>query len=158
MTTEEFGALPLEARRFIESNAGCLGCGNKEAKLTKAYELYLISKKMSAFKVRGGGVNYLHKGTGEKGVLRNIGRDDDAETVRHKILIAKAIYKEAPHLFISYDENAMREALKDLPREEFVDIADTKGLPAPKAQAKELPASNALKGLPAKNENDGNDL
>jgi hypothetical protein len=61
-------------------------------------------------------------------------------------------------LFISYDENAMREALKDLPREEFVEIADTKGLPAPKAQAKELPASNALKGLPAKNENEGNDL
>jgi hypothetical protein len=52
----------------------------------------------------------------------------------------------------------MREALKDLPREEFVEIADTKGLPAPKAQAKELPASNALKGLPAKNENEGNDL
>lgn len=120
MTTEEFNALPSEARRFIESNAGCLGCGNKESKLTKAYELYLKNKKMSAYQIKGGGVNY--KQGNETGVLYKINDQDSPLEIRHKIKMARAIHKVNPELFIVFDEKEQDDILKNLPKEEVVDL------------------------------------
>jgi hypothetical protein len=119
MSTEEFNALPEDARRFISTNAGCLGCGgNKELKLTKAYELYLIHKKMNAFQLFGGGVNY--KQDDEVGVLYPISKEDSDFQIRKKIKIAKLIYKKNPELFISFNQNEIDKVLNGLKQEKVV--------------------------------------
>lgn len=138
MTTDEFNALPLEAKRFIQSNAGCLGCGNKEGKLNKAYALYLNNKKMAAYQMRGGGVNYKYNNA--KGVLYNIKLDDEPEVIREKIKMAKAIHANAPHLFISFDEKECAEILKNLPKEEVVNL--DKGKDKKEAKPKEAEVEN----------------
>lgn len=120
MTIQEFDALPLEARRFIQDNAGCLSCGNKEQKLTKAYELYKNHKKMAGYRMRGGGVNY--KLDDERGVLTNIRPDDEPDTIRHKIKVARAIYKSNPELFEEFNNSDLTDTLKGLPKEQVIDL------------------------------------
>jgi len=120
MTKEEFNALPLEARRFIEKNAGCLACGNSESKLTKAYQLYKNSIKMSAYQLFGGGINYNQEE--ERGVLVGIKPTDSPFEIKEKIRIAKLIYAVSPHVFISFDESAIDKLLGALPEDEVVDL------------------------------------
>ena len=120
MTKEEFSALPLEARRFIEKNAGCLACGNSESKLTKAYQLYKNSIKMSAYQLFGGGINYNQEE--ERGVLVGIKPTDSPFEIKEKIRIAKLIYAVSPHVFISFDESAIDKLLGTLPEDEVVDL------------------------------------
>lgn len=131
MTAEQFNALPLAARRFIEANAGCLGCGgNKEQKLTKAYELYLTRKKMGTFQLFGGGVNYVQGD--EKGVLYHINSEDSDFEIRHKIKIAKLIHESNPELFMSFDENGMQELIEGLAPEKVVNLDAPPAVDAPK--------------------------
>lgn len=121
MTTEYFNALPEEARRFISANAGCLGCGgNKEAKLTKAYELYLTQKKMNAYQLFGGGVNY--KQNDERGVLYPIGANDTPLEIREKIRLAKLIYAKNPEMFISFNSEEIANILKGLEPEKVINL------------------------------------
>lgn len=120
MTKETFNSLPLEARNFIQANAGCLSCGNSEAKLTRGYALYLNSKKMNTYTLFGGAVNYSQEG--ERGILRGIKPEDTSDEIREKIRIAKAIYAVSPHLFMAYDEKAMDNLIESLPAEEVVDL------------------------------------
>lgn len=138
MTTEEFNALPSEARRFIQDQAGCLSCGNKAQKLTKAYELYKNHKKMSGYRMRGGGVNY--KFEGERGVLTNIRVDDEPDAIRHKIKLAREIYKSNPELFESFNDSDLTSTLKGLPKEQVIDLdakkkSKTKSQPKAEAEA-----------------------
>ena len=113
MTSQEFNALPVEVRRFITAHAGCLGCGGNAAqKLTKAYGLYKAHKKMKAYQLHGGGINYLKDG--QKGVLYPIDTNDTAEAIRKKIEIAKAIHAASPHVFTIFDEAAIAELLEGL--------------------------------------------
>jgi len=129
MTTDQYNALPEEARRFIQQHAGCLGCGNKEKKLTVAYERYLNDKKMAAYQLRGGGVNYNYNNA--RGVLYNVRVDDTPEEIRDKMKLAKALYAKAPHLFLSYNESEVEKTLKASPKEEVINL-DKKKKPAAK--------------------------
>ena len=121
MNREEFNALPVEVRRFISNHAGCLGCGgNAEQKLTKAYELYKTQRKMKAYQLHGGGINYLKDG--QKGVLYPIDQNDTADSTRQKIEIAKAIHKASPHVFTIFDKDAIAELLESLEPAEIVNL------------------------------------
>ena len=120
MTKEDFNSLPLEARSFIQKNAGCLSCGNAEAKLTRGYNLYLSSKKMNTFILFGGGVNYSQNG--QTGVLRAVSDKDTPFEVREKIAIAKAVHATSPHLFRVFDAEAMDALLESLPAEEVIEL------------------------------------
>lgn len=132
MTKEIYNSLPLEARNFIQKHAGCLSCGNAEAKLTKGYALYLTSKKMNTYTIFGGGVNYSQNG--QTGVLRSIKEEDTSFEIREKIGIAKAIHATSPHLFMVFNVEAMDALLESLPDEEVVEI----GFKANKASYEEL--------------------
>lgn len=120
MTKETFNSLPLEARNFIQKHAGCLSCGNAEAKLTKGYALYLTSKKMNTYTILGGGVNYSQNG--QTGVLRAVNDSDTPFEIREKISIAKAIHATSPHLFMVFNVEAMDALLEGLPTDEVVDL------------------------------------
>jgi len=125
MTTEEFNALPLEARHFIQKNAGCLACGNTKQKLDRAYALYLNSKKMATYQLYGGGINY--KLGEETGILYNIKVEDTPMQIREKMRIAKLVREKRPHSFSLYDEAAMDALVASLPAEEVVDLEDVFG-------------------------------
>ena len=120
MTKEEFNSLPFEARNFIQKHAGCLSCGNAEAKLTKGYALYLNSKKMNTYTIFGGGVNYSQNG--QTGVLRAVNDTDTPFEIREKISIAKAIHATSPHLFMVFNAEAMDALLESLPADEVVNL------------------------------------
>ena len=121
MTTEEFNSLPLEARSFIETHAGCLSCGNSADKLTRAYALYKTQKMANVYQLKGGGINYL---VDEKaGVLYNIGDEDSDFEKREKLAIAAKLYKAKPSVFLVYDENAIGELLMSLPEAEVIDLS-----------------------------------
>ena len=117
MTTEQFNSLPLEARSFIQNNAGCLACGNSASKLDKAYSNYLNSKKMATYQLFGGGINYRTE-SGETGVLYNIQPSDTPFEIREKIRIAKLVRAVRPHAFMVFDEEAIEALLESLPVEE----------------------------------------
>lgn len=120
MSAEEFNALPLEARRFIETHAGCLSCGNTSQKLTKAYELYLINKKMSTYVLHGGGINYQQGG--EKGVLYGLSPNDTDLEIREKLRIAAILQEKAPEVFISYDERGIEELIASLDEPKVINL------------------------------------
>lgn len=120
MTKENFNSLPLEARNFIQKHAGCLSCGNAEAKLTKGYALYLTSKKMNTYTLFGGGVNYSQNG--QTGVLRAVNDSDTPFEIKEKIRLAKAIHASSPHLFMVFNVEAMDALVKGLPADEIVEI------------------------------------
>lgn len=134
MTKEIYNSLPLEARNFIQKHAGCLSCGNAEAKLTKGYALYLTSKKMNTYTIFGGGVNYSQNG--QTGVLRAVNDSDTPFEIREKISIAKAIHATSPHLFMVFNVEAMEALIESLPIGEVVDLDG--GFNASKASYEEL--------------------
>ena len=120
MTKEQFNSLPLEARNFIQKHAGCLSCGNAEAKLTKGYALYLTSKKMNTYTIFGGGVNYSQNG--QTGVLRAVNDSDTPFEIREKISIAKAIHATSPHLFMVFNVEDMDALINSLTADEVVNL------------------------------------
>lgn len=120
MTVEEFNALPAEARRFIELHAGCLSCGNKESKLTRAYELYKSHKMANVYVLFGGGINYSVDGN--RGVLYNVKEDDSPAEIREKLNIAARIQEVSPESFMSYDARAIEDLIASLPEEEVIDL------------------------------------
>lgn len=67
MTADEFNALPLEARQFIEKQQGCQSCGNAQD-IDGLYKRYLVMKKKALFTLRTGAVPYKDK-DGKGGVL-----------------------------------------------------------------------------------------
>lgn len=148
MTKEEFNSLPLEARNFIQRNAGCLSCGNAESKLTKGYALYLTSKKMNTYTIFGGGVNYSQNG--QTGVLRAVNDSDTPFEIKEKINIAKAIHATSPHLFMVFNVEAMDALLESLPGEEVVNLDG--GFDASKASYEDLKAFVAENEIEAKSQ------
>lgn len=123
MTAEEYNALPAEARRFIELHAGCLSCGNKESKLTRAYELYKSHKMAHVYVLFGGGINYSVDGN--RGVLYNVKEDDSPADIRAKLAIAARLKEVSPESFMSYDQKAIEELIASLPEEEVIDLGLT---------------------------------
>lgn len=120
MTTEEFNALPLPARRFIEMHAGCLSCGATADKLTRAYALYKSNIMENVYVLFGGGINYNLGG--QRGVLYNIRSADGPEEVRLKLEIAKKIYENSPEIFMSYDKRAIEDLEANLPEAKVIDL------------------------------------
>jgi len=124
MTIEHYNSLPIEVRSFIQNHAGCLACGRTEAKLDRAYQLYLNSKKMSVYTLFGGGINYVTE-SGESGVLYNVNPNDTPFQIREKIRIAKSIRAVRPHSFSAFNEKEIEDLLNSLPAVEVVEIEDT---------------------------------
>ena len=120
MTTEFYNSLPLEARSFIQKNAGCITCGNTEMKLSNAYELYKSQKIMKAYQIIGGAVNYSKNK--QRGVLTSLSDKDTPLEIRNKIEIAKAIYNVQPHMFSIFNEVEMSNILENLPKEEIINL------------------------------------
>jgi len=123
MTIEHYNSLPIEVRSFIQNHAGCLACGRTEAKLDRAYQLYLNSKKMSVYTLFGGGINYVTE-SGESGVLYNVNPNDTPFQIREKIRIAKSIRAVRPHSFSAFNEKEIEDLLNSLPAVEVVEIED----------------------------------
>ena len=122
MTMEQYNSLPLEARSFIEAHAGCLGCGNAEHKLTRAYELYKRHRMGNVYQLKGGGINYVVDD--RAGVLYNIKDEDSDFEKREKIAIAARLREAKPSIFLTYDEKAISELLASLDEEEIVVVTD----------------------------------
>lgn len=122
MTTEFYNSLPLEARSFIQKNAGCITCGNTEMKLSNAYELYKSQKIMKAYQIIGGAVNYSKKG--QKGVLTSLNDKDLPKVKRNKIEIARAIHEVQPHMFSIFNEDLINEIFDSLPEEKIINLDD----------------------------------
>lgn len=135
MTTVEYNALPAEARRFIELHAGCLSCGNPEAKLTKAYELYKAHKMANVYTLFGGGINYVVDD--KKGVLYNVREDDSDFEIREKIALAEKIHEKSPEVFITYDKKAIAELLDALEPAKVVDLRTPEQIEADEKAEKE---------------------
>jgi len=133
MTTAEFNALPLEARRFIETHAGCLSCGNPEAKLTKAYELYKAHKMAHVYTLFGGGINYVVDEKG--GVLYNIKETDTDLEIKEKLDLAERIHEKNPSVFMTFDKKAIDELRSSLPEAKVIDLRSDEEKEA-EAQAK----------------------
>lgn len=151
MTTEEFNALPLEARRFIETHAGCLSCGNPAQKLTRAYELYKSYKMAHVYQLKGGGINY--QVDGKAGVLYNIKDTDSDFEKKEKLGIARKLHVAKPSIFIIYDEKAIDDLLESLNVEvvdldaEWAERSGVLGIDTKTASYDELKAYSAIKGL-----------
>ena len=147
MTAEEFNALPAEARRFIELHAGCLSCGNKESKLTRAYELYKSHKMANVYVLFGGGINYSVDGN--RGVLYNVKEDDSPAEIREKLNIAARIQEVSPESFMSYDARAIEDLIASLPEEEVIDLTPELS-DEEKAQAEAWAERSAIIGIDTK--------
>ena len=141
MTIQEFNALPEEARRFIETHAGCLSCGNTAIKLDRAYELYLQNRKMRVYQIKGGGVNYATE-DGQKGVLYGIKTEDSPLEIREKLKVAAILFEKAPQYFLIYDERAISDLLESLPAEEVIDLNEVKE--EPKKSSKKAVTKSAI--------------
>jgi len=120
MTTEEFNALPLEARRFIETHAGCLSCGNASTKLTRAYGLYKNYKMAHVYVLFGGGINYRVEG--KTGVLYNVKDTDTEVEIREKLDLAEQIHAKNPEVFMTFDQKAIDALRETLPEPEVIDL------------------------------------
>jgi hypothetical protein len=147
MTMEDFNALPLEVRRFIEAHAGCLACGNSTRKLDEAYALYKSHRKMKTYQLIGGGVNFAQ---GEdRGVLVPVRDTDEPAEIREKIRIAKLIHKTNPEVFSVFDENEIELLLKSLPAEKVIQLDAKKELTQ---EQKDAAAAEKVKADQAKAE------
>lgn len=98
MTAEEFNALPLEARRYIEKQKTCLSCGRAND-LDAHYKNYLIMKQNQLFTLRTGAVPFKSKKTGQSGVLYPIHPNDSEEQIKNKLRLALELNEVAPNKF-----------------------------------------------------------
>ena len=97
MTADEFNALPLEARAYIEKQKTCLSCG-KANDLDAHYRNYLIMENGSLYTLRMGAVPFKNK-DGEGEILYPIYPTDSEEVVKVKLAQALAVNAVAPDKF-----------------------------------------------------------
>jgi len=111
MNAEQFNALPLEARRYIENETACLSCG-KSNNLDLLYQKYLKMKNDNLFTLRIGAVNFFNEKTNESGILYPIlPKDTDAE-IKEKLKLALKINKANPEMFTTINEVEIAKILK----------------------------------------------
>ena len=111
MSIEEFNALPLEARRFIENEKKCASCGGT-SDLDLIYQKYLNMKKTSFYTLRIGAVHYTDEKNGITGILYPIHQDDTDLEIKANLKIAKKIYAINSEMFSTFDEQAIDQFLK----------------------------------------------
>ncbi len=109
MTAEEFNALPLLARQYIEQQQGCMSCG-KSQDIDTLYKNYLLMSKKALFTLRMGAVSYINK-AGKGGVLYPIHPNDSEAVVKEKLATALAVYAIAPGKFSDIQEEKIQKVL-----------------------------------------------
>ena len=111
MTTEEFNALPLGARRWIEQQQGCASCG-KSKDADTLYKNYLLMSKKALFTLRRGAVLYKRE-NGEGTILYPIHPKDSEEQIKEKLSIALEVYAVAPGRFSDIQEDKIAKILAE---------------------------------------------
>jgi len=134
MTTEEFNALPLQARQYIEKEQAGACCG-KVLDVDALYKNYLLMSKKALFALRMGAVNYKTE-AGKGGVLYPIHPSDSDEVVREKLATALEVYAIAPGKFDDIQEDKIKKILGAEPK-----VVELKG--AAKAAADKKAAKDA---------------
>lgn len=110
MTAEEFNALPLEARRYIENQKICVSCGRKND-LDTHYKNYLAMKNNQLFTLRAGAVPFRRESDGEAGVLYPIHPSDTDEQIKDKLKLALELNEVAPDKFSTISVREIEEIL-----------------------------------------------
>jgi hypothetical protein len=111
MSTEEFNALPLEARRFIEEEMGCASCG-KTKDLDSLFKKYQQMQKTSLFVLRNGAVCFSEKKTNERFILYPISSNDTEIELKEKLKNALKINEVKPDSFSSINVEEIKSILK----------------------------------------------
>lgn len=110
MTTEDFNALPLKARLFIENEIGCLTCGQKKD-LDLIYKKYLTMKSNNLYVLSIGAVA-TKNAKGDVNVLYPISEKDSKEVLKEKLELALKINKVNPDSFKEFNEVEINKILK----------------------------------------------
>lgn len=110
MTIDEFNALPIEARRYIESQQVCLSCGKKRD-LDFHYQNYLKMKQEQLYTARRGAVASKNA-KGEVSILYPLDLKDSKEQIKEKLELAIKINKVKPDAFSQIDLEAIDKILK----------------------------------------------
>jgi len=111
MTAEEFNALPLEARLYIQSEIGCLTCG-KTKDLGELYKQYLRMKKEELFTLRMGAVSFLDSQTNQHSILYPIGDNDTSAEIKAKLRAVLRINAVKPDAFSFVNSSEIEKILK----------------------------------------------
>ena len=98
MNAEQFNALPLEARRYIENEQGQLCCG-KTNNLDLIYKNYLQMVKENLFVLRTGAVYTVSGKTKEPTILYPLYDSDTEIETKEKLMLALAVSKSNPDSF-----------------------------------------------------------
>lgn len=109
MSTEDFNALPIEARQYIINQQGCLSCG-KAQDLDALYRKFLNMQKQSLYTLRVGAVSYKTE-DGKHGVLYPINPKDTQEQILEKLEKAVEVYAVAPQKFSAFNEPDILELI-----------------------------------------------
>lgn len=112
MTTEQFNALPLEARRFIQSQQTCLSCGKKN-NLDAHYKNYLNMKNQSLFTLRNGAVSFFDEKTKKSQILYPLHPNDSKDQIKEKLKIALRIHAVRPERFSVISVSDIEAKLKE---------------------------------------------
>lgn len=112
MTTEQFNALPLEARRFIQSQQTCLSCGKKN-NLDAHYKKYLNMKNQSLFTLRNGAVSFFDEKTKKSQILYPLHPNDSEDQIKEKLKIALRIHAVRPERFSVISVSGIEAKLKE---------------------------------------------
>jgi len=97
MKPEDFNALPLEARRYIEKQKTCLSCGRAND-LDAHYRNYLNMKNGNLFTLRTGAIAFKRT-NGESGVLYPIHPNDTEDQIKVKLRLAMELNVIRPDKF-----------------------------------------------------------
>jgi hypothetical protein len=111
MTTEEFNALPLEARQYIINAQGCASCG-KTQDLSTLYKKFLIMQKQKFFTLRIGAVSYKTE-DGQGAVLYPLHPKDSESTILEKLKTALKVHEVAPTRFSEFNKRDIEDFLAD---------------------------------------------
>lgn len=110
MTAEDFNALPLEARRFIENQMSCASCGGRKD-LDFHYKKYLQMKENSLYTLRNGAVRTVDKKTKKAQILYPISPNDSMEVKKGKLSLALKINTVKPEAFQVIDTDGIKAFL-----------------------------------------------
>lgn len=120
MTNEEFNALPIKARRFIENSISCLSCGGKKD-LDFHYKNYLKMEKQTLFTLRGGAVSVKDAKSKEATILYPINPKDSDKELAVKLKLALKLHASRPDKFSFIDKEKINDILKPKKNEKEVE-------------------------------------
>lgn len=111
MTTEIFNALPIEARRFIENEIGCLSCGQKKD-LDYLLLKYNQMKNSNLYIFRNGAVSFFDKKEQKRTILYPLSDSDTDEETKEKLKNALKVNEVRPESFLKINVEEIKAILK----------------------------------------------